>query len=46
MGATNPKEAETGTIRKNMVYQLIKIQFMDLIVKKTRKSRLIFFFKD
>ena len=25
MGATNPKDAEEGTLRKNMVFQLIKL---------------------
>ena len=37
MGATNPIEAEEGTLRKNMVFQLIKIQFMDQIVQKMQK---------
>ena len=32
MGATNPNDAEEGTIRKSMGFQLIKIQFMGLIV--------------
>ena len=32
MGATNPKDAKENTIRKNMVSQLTKIQFMDQIV--------------
>ena len=32
MGATNPKDAAEGTIRKNTAYQLIKIQFMDQTV--------------
>ena len=32
MGATNPKDAKEGTIRKNMEFQLIKIRCMDLIV--------------
>ena len=30
MGATNPVDAEEGTLRKNMVFQLIKTPFMDL----------------
>ena len=34
MGATNPVDAEDGTLRKNMVFQLIKILFMDQIVLK------------
>ena len=37
MGATNPTEAEEGTIRKNMEFLLIKILFMDLIVLKMQK---------
>ena len=32
MGATNPKDAEDGTIRKNMEFPLIRILCMDLIV--------------
>ena len=31
MGATNPEQAEDGTLRKNTVFLLTKIQFMDLI---------------
>ena len=38
MGATNPKDAEEGTLRKNMVFQLIKILFMDQIVLKMLRS--------
>ena len=45
MGATNPKEAEDGTIRKNMEFRLIKILFMALIVMKMQKLKLIFFLK-
>ena len=32
MGATNPKDAVDGTIRKNTAYLLIKTQYMVLIV--------------
>ena len=32
MGATNPKDAADGTIRKKYGISIIKIQFMDLIV--------------
>ena len=39
MGATNPTDADEGTIRKNMEFQLIKIQFMDLIVWKMQKLK-------
>ena len=39
MGATNPKEADPGTIRKNLVFQLIKIQYMVLIVKKMQRKK-------
>ena len=33
MGSTNPQEAKEGTIRKNTVFLLIKIQFMDQIAR-------------
>jgi nucleoside-diphosphate kinase len=39
MGATNPKDAEEGTIRKNMGFQLIKIQYMVLTVLKMQKLK-------
>ena len=45
MGATNPKEAEEGTIKKNTEFLLIKIQFMAQIVWKMQKLKLIFFLK-
>ena len=32
MGATNPKDAKDGLLEKNLEYQLIKIQYMDLTV--------------
>jgi Nucleoside diphosphate kinase len=38
MGATNPKDAEKGTLRKKTVFSMIKILFMDQIVLKTLKS--------
>ena len=34
MGATNPVDAEEGTLRKNTVYQLIKTLFMVQIALK------------
>ncbi len=39
MGATNPNDAEEGTIRKNMEFLLIKILYMDLTVLKTQKLK-------
>ena len=37
MGATNPKDAEDGTIRKKYGISLIKILYTDLIVLTTPK---------
>ena len=34
MGATNPIEAEEGTIRKNLLFLLVKILFMVLMAKQ------------
>ena len=39
MGATNPNDAEEGTIRKNMEFLLIKIPFMDQTVLKMQKLK-------
>ena len=37
MGATNPKDAKDGTIRKNMEFLLIRILYMDLTASKMQK---------
>jgi len=39
MGATNPNDAEEGTIRKNMEFLLIKTLYMGLTVLKTQKLK-------
>ena len=43
MGATNPKEAKEGTIRKNLLFQLIKIQFTDQTLRKMPQKKYLFF---
>ena len=45
MGATNPHDADPGTIRRNLEFQLIKILYMVLTERKCGK-RNKFFFKD
>ena len=44
MGATNPKEAKENTIRKLLVFRLIKTLFMDLTQLDNAKKEIDFFF--
>ena len=39
MGATNPEEADPGTIEKNLEFLLTKILFTVLIVKKMQTKK-------
>ena len=42
IGATNPEEADNGTIRKDFATNIQKMQFMDQILMKMQKKRLDF----
>ena len=42
IGATNPADAAEGTIRENLLTQLVKMQFMVVIVMKMLKLKVIF----
>lgn len=41
IGATNPADAAEGTIRKNMLLQLEKMLFTDLILMKMQLSKVL-----
>ena len=43
MGATNPREADPGTIRADFAEQLMQILFMNLIQLIVQERNLIFF---